>query len=213
MGQKQMAFLFAAAAVLTGITGCAPHTSPGTVAASVQETAADTDGSREAAAGGEASGSSTGEGDREDYSTGDASMDNTRNQDGIGDKELLVVSFGTSYNDSRRKTIGAIEDALEQAFPDHSVRRAFTSQMIIRRVKSRDQVSIDSVEEALERAVDNGVKTLVVQPTHLMNGLEYQELVRELDSYRDRLEQIGVGEPLLTSDEDFRVVILSLIHI
>lgn len=210
MGQKQMAFLFAAAAVLAGITGCAAHTSPGTVAASLQETAADTDGSREAAAGGETSGSSTNEGDKEDYSTGDASMDNTRNQDGIGDKELLVVSFGTSYNDSRRKTIGAIEDAVEQAFPDFSVRRAFTSQMIIRRVKSRDQVSIDSVGEALERAVDNGVKTLVVQPTHLMNGLEYEELMGELTAYGEAFEEIAVGEPLLTSEEDFRAVIRAI---
>ena len=112
--------------------------------------------------------------------TGDASLDNPRNQDGIGEKELLVVSFGTSYNDSRRLTIGAIENAMEEAFPEYAVRRGFTSQIIIDHVKSRDNVSIDNVKQALDRAVENGVKTLVIQPTHLMDGLEYTDLVDEL---------------------------------
>lgn len=144
--------------------------------------------------------------DEENYDTGDASLDNTRNQDDIGDKELLVVSFGTSYNDSRRLTIGAIEDAVEEAFPDYSVRRGFTSQIIIDHVKSRDDVVIDNVGEALNRAADNGVKTLVIQPTHLMNGLEYADLVNEAAEYSDAFENIAVGEPLLTSDEDFGAV-------
>jgi len=148
-----------------------------------------------------------GEEDEENYDTGDASMDNTRNQNDIGDKELLVLSFGTSYNDNRRMTIGAIEEAMEKAFPDYGVRRGFTSQIIIDRVKSRDKVSIDNVGEALDRAVDNGVKTLVVQPTHLMNGLEYGDLVVELAEYSDAFEHIAVGEPLLTSEEDFAGVI------
>lgn len=144
--------------------------------------------------------------DEENYDTGDASLDNTRNQDDIGDKELLVVSFGTSYNDSRRLTIGAIEDAVEEAFPDYSVRRGFTSQIIIDHVKSRDDVVIDNVGEALNRAADNGVKTLVIQPTHLMNGLEYADLVNEAAEYSDAFETVAVGEPLLTSDEDFGAV-------
>lgn len=138
--------------------------------------------------------------------TGDASNENTRNQDDIGEKELLVVSFGTSFNDNRQATIGAIEDAMEAAFPDYSVRRGFTSQIIIDHVKSRDQVSIDNVGEALDRAVANGVKTLVVQPTHLMNGFEYTDLSNELAEYADAFEQIALGEPLLTSDEDFEAV-------
>ena len=138
--------------------------------------------------------------------TGDASDENTRNQDDIGEKELLVVSFGTSYNDNRKATIGAIEDALEAAFPDYSVRRGFTSQIIIDHVMDRDGVAIDNVEEALNRAADNGVKTLVVQPTHLMNGLEYDELMGTLAEYADSFEQVAVGEPLLTSDEDFQAV-------
>ena len=144
--------------------------------------------------------------DEENYDTGDASMDNTRNQDEIGEQELLVVSFGTSYNDSRRLTIGAIENAMEKAFPDYSVRRGFTSQIIIDHVKSRDDVTIDNVDEALKRAVDNKVKTLVIQPTHLMNGLEYNDLVNEVAQYSDAFESVAIGLPLLTSDEDFQIV-------
>ena len=110
--------------------------------------------------------------DEENYDTGDASRDNVRNQDDIGENELMVVSFGTSYNDNRRLTIGAIEEAIEKAFPDYSVRRGFTSQIIIDHVKTRDNIAIDNVGEALARAEKNGVKNLVIQPTHLMNGLE-----------------------------------------
>ncbi len=141
--------------------------------------------------------------EEENYETGDASLDNPRNQDGIGEKELLVVSFGTSFNDSRRLTVGGIEDALEQAFPDWSVRRGFTSQIIIDHVKARDGEVIDNVTEALDRAAANGVKTLVVQPTHLMHGYEYTDLADELAAYADAFDKIAVGEPLLTSDEDF----------
>ena len=139
----------------------------------------------------------------ENYETGDASLDDPLNADGIGEKELLVVSFGTSFNDSRRLTIGGIERALQKAFPDWSVRRAFTSQIIIDHVKSRDGEVIDNVSEALDRAVENGVKTLVVQPTHLMHGFEYTDLVNELAEYADAFESITIGEPLVNSAEDF----------
>lgn len=138
--------------------------------------------------------------------TGDASNENTRNQDEIGESELLVVSFGTSFNDNRQATIGAIETAMEEAFPDYSVRRGFTSQIIIDHVLSRDDVKIDNVTEALDRAVDNGVKTLVVQPTHLMDGFEYNDLSNELAEYADAFEKVVLGAPLLTSDEDFQAV-------
>ena len=147
----------------------------------------------------------------ENYKTGDASLDDPRNQDGIGEKELLVVSFGTSYNDSRRLTIGAIEAAMAEAFPDWSVRRAFTSQIIIDHVASRDGVAIDNVTQALDRAADNGVKTLVVQPTHLMNGLEYEELMSTLAEYSDAFESFSVGQPLLTDDEDFQAVMEAIV--
>lgn len=145
--------------------------------------------------------------DEENYETGDASLDDPRNADEIGEKELMVVSFGTSYNDSRRLTIGAIEAQMEEAFGDtYDIRRGFTSQIIIDHVMKRDGVAIDNVEQALDRAVANGVKTLVVQPTHLMNGLEYQDLIDEIGNYADAFEAVAVGEPLLTSDEDFQIV-------
>ncbi len=144
--------------------------------------------------------------DDENYETGDASLDNPRNQDEIGEKELLVVSFGTSYNDNRRLTIGAIENALEVAFPDFSVRRAFTSQIIIDHVFQRDGEVIDNVTQALDRAVENGVKTLVVQPTHLMSGYEYNDLADELAEYADAFESIAMGVPLLDTDDDFATV-------
>lgn len=152
------------------------------------------------------------DGDEENYNTGDASMDNTRNQDGIGENELLVVSFGTSYNDNRRLAIGAIEEAVEKAFPEYSVRRGFTSQIIIDHVKKRDQAIIDNIGEALGRAADNGVRNLVIQPTHLMNGLEYTDLINEVAEYSDSFEQVAVGEPLLTSEEDFKTVMKALIE-
>ena len=142
--------------------------------------------------------------------TGDATGENIRNQDEIGEQELLVVSFGTSFNDSRRLTIGAIEDALEEAFPDFAVRRGFTSNIIIDHVYTRDGLLIDDVDAALNRAIDNGVKILVVQPTHLMNGFEYDELNEKLAGYADAFEKIAVGEPLLTADEDFDAVVAAI---
>lgn len=207
---KKMTVLFAAAALLsTVITGCsgaqkeapaAVPTEPVTAEETtkkVEETEKTTKEETTADA-------------EENYDTGDASLDNTRNQDEIGENELLVVSFGTSYNDSRRLTVGAIEEAIEKAFPDYSVRRGFTSQIIIDHIKSRDHVSIDNVGEALGRAADNGVKNLVIQPTHLMNGLEYHDLINEAAEYSDAFEKVAVGEPLLTSDEDFKTVIKAI---
>ena len=139
--------------------------------------------------------------------TGDASKDDPLNQDDIGENELLVVSFGTSFNDSRAEDIGGIEKALQEANPDWSVRRAFTAQIIINHVYARDGEKIDNVDQALQRAVDNGVKNLVVQPTHLMHGAEYDELIAALDSYKDNFETVKVAEPLLgTVGEDATVV-------
>lgn len=129
--------------------------------------------------------------------TGDAAKDDPLNEDNIGENELLVVSFGTSFNDSRAEDIGGIEKALEAAYPDWSVRRAFTAQIIINHVQARDDEKIDNVDQALERAVDNGVKNLVVQPTHLMHGAEYDELVETIDNYKDKFETVTVAEPML----------------
>ena len=129
--------------------------------------------------------------------TGDASKDDPRNQDEIGEKELLVVPFGTSYNDSRVADIKSIEDALQAANPDWSVRRAFTAQIIINHIQARDGEKIDNMEQALERAVSNGVKQLVVQPTHLMHGAEYDEMRAAIDKVRDKFESVEIAEPML----------------
>ena len=139
--------------------------------------------------------------------TGDASKDDPLNEDGIGENELLVVSFGTSFNDSRAEDIGGVEKALQEANPDWSVRRAFTAQIIINHVQARDGEKIDNVEQALDRAVENGVKNLVVQPTHLMHGAEYDELVDALDGYKDKFETVTVAEPLLGEVGDDAAVV------
>lgn len=139
--------------------------------------------------------------------TGDASADDARNGDEIGENELLVVSFGTSYNDSRVEDIKGIEDALQEAYPDWSVRRAFTAQIIINHVQARDGETIDNMQQALDRAVENGVKNLVVQPTHLMHGAEYDEMKEVLDEYSDKFESVAIAEPMLGEVGDDATVI------
>jgi sirohydrochlorin cobaltochelatase len=184
MKKKTLAVLFVCAVSIGIMAGCGEKAANSSAALGENAEAAEDDG--------------------ENYETGDADLDNTRNQNDIGEKELLVVSFGTSYNDNRRLAIGAIEQAMDEKFgEEYSVRRGFTSQIIIDHVKKRDNVSIDNVKEALDRALDNGVKTLVVQPTHLMNGLEYQDLEKELSGYADAFEKVALGKPLLSSSQDY----------
>lgn len=212
---KKLAVLFAAAALTTvTVAGCSGGQKE-TAAEAAKESETVTTAEQTAEAETEApettaEAEAAAEADEENYDTGDASKDNARNQDEIGENELLVVSFGTSYNDSRRLTIGAIEDAIEKAFPDFAVRRGFTSQIIIDHVKSRDNVAIDNVGEALERAEKNGVRNLVIQPTHLMNGLEYTDLVNEVAEYSDAFDKVAIGKPLLTTDDDFRAVMKAI---
>ena len=129
--------------------------------------------------------------------TGDASLDDPRNQDEIGENEILVVSFGTSFNESRSMDIKGIEDALQAAYPEWSVRRAFTAQIIINHIQARDGEFIDNMEQALDRSVANGVKHLIIQPTHLMHGAEYDEMSETLEEYKDKFESVAVAEPLL----------------
>ena len=152
----------------------------------------------------------TGENADPDYfgrDTGDASKDDPRNQDEIGENELLVVSFGTSFNDSRAEDVKGIEDALAAAYPDWSVRRAFTAQIIINHVQARDGEAIDNMQQALDRAVANGVKNLVVQPTHLMHGAEYDEMTEAIDEYKDKFESVAIAEPMLGEVGDDATVI------
>lgn len=139
--------------------------------------------------------------------TGDASADDPRNADEIGENELLVVSFGTSYNDSRAEDIRGIEDALQEAYPDWAVRRAFTAQIIINHVQARDGEVIDNMQQALDRAVENGVKNLVVQPTHLMHGAEYDEMTEALEEYQDKFESVAIAEPMLGDVGDDATVV------
>ena len=139
--------------------------------------------------------------------TGDASKDDPLNEDGIGENELLVVSFGTSFNDSRAEDIGGVEKALQEANPDWSVRRAFTAQIIINHVQARDSEAIDNMQQALDRAVANGVKNLVVQPTHLMHGAEYDEMTEAIDGYKDKFESVAIAEPMLGEVGDDATVI------
>lgn len=215
MKMKKLAVFFAAAALTTvTVAGCSGGQKE-TAAEAAKESETVTTAEQTAEAETEApettaEAEAAAEADEENYDTGDASKDNARNQDEIGENELLVVSFGTSYNDSRRLTIGAIEDAIEKAFPDFAVRRGFTSQIIIDHVKSRDNVAIDNVGEALERAEKNGVRNLVIQPTHLMNGLEYTDLVNEVAEYSDAFDKVAIGKPLLTTDDDFRAVMKAI---
>lgn len=192
--KKWMAILVAMVLALCLLVGCGGSTTTTDTAESTEavEEAATEAVEEEAEA----------EEDEEEPDTGDASLDDPLNQDDIGENEILVVSFGTSFNDSRVATIGGIEKAIAAAYPDWSVRRAFTSDIIINHVKERDGEIIDTVEEALARARDNGVKNLVVQPTHLMAGNEYDELMSVLSKYTENFESIKVGQPLLTSDDD-----------
>jgi sirohydrochlorin cobaltochelatase len=206
--KRSIAFIMGLTLAAASLTACGSNDSSSESSSSKETTSASEEASAEDITEEDTTGeaASEDEEDEEDYTTGDASLDNIRNQDEIGENELLVLSFGTSFNDSRRLTIGAIEDALEKAFPDYSVRRGFTANIIIDHVNSRDGFLIDDVDAALARAEANGVKNLVVQPTHLMNGLEYNDLVNAVGAHADAFEKVAFGEPLLTSEDDFKRV-------
>lgn len=124
---------------------------------------------------------------------------------------ILVTSFGTSYNDSRQITIGAIESDIREAFPDYDVRRAFTAQIIIDKLKSRDGRTIDNIDDALQKCIDDGVKQIAVQPTHLMAGKEYTDVQSSLDKVKDKFDKTALGRPLLDTDDDYEAVIKSIV--
>lgn len=123
---------------------------------------------------------------------------------------ILAVSFGTSYNDNRDASIGAVEKAIESANPDYELRRAFTSQIVIDILKERDNIVIDNLTEAMERLVADGVKEVYVQPTHVMKGFEYDDVVAEVNKYNDKFDILKVGEPLLSNDEDYDALVKSI---
>lgn len=196
MKKKGIVLWIAAMAAMWCLSGCgdsARASAPGTETAALPGTAA---GGMTAE---EKEEPETGAGNEREETAGQGSKDET-------EAVILAVSFGTSFNDSRDITIGAVEKAIAGAYPEYEVRRAFTAQTIIDILRERDGLEIDNVTEALDRAVADGVRRLVVQPTHLMNGLEYEDVIAELAGYEEDFEQIVVGEPLLTSDEDFEAV-------
>ncbi|MDR1755109.1 MAG: sirohydrochlorin cobaltochelatase [Eubacterium sp.] len=121
-------------------------------------------------------------------------------------KAVLVVSFGTSYNETRVKTIDAIENKIADEFSDYDVRRAFTSQIIIDKLAERDNLQIDNVAGAMQKLVDENYKELIVQPTHVMNGLEYTEMLDSCKPFESSFEKIAYGEPLMISDDDYDFV-------
>ena len=118
-----------------------------------------------------------------------------------------MTSFGTSYNDNRDLSIGSIEQKLQAAYPDYEIRRAFTSQIIIDKLKKRDGIAIDNVTEAMDRLVSDGVREVVVQPTHVMSGFEYDDVVAEVTPYADKFDSFKIGSPLLVSDADYDEVV------
>lgn len=122
-------------------------------------------------------------------------------------KAILVVSFGTSYTPTREVTIDAIEQDIAAAFPEHRIYRAWTSKMIIAKLKKRDGISIHTVREAMAQMAADGIKDVVVQPTHVINGIENDRMKEDALSYRDRFSSIVFGTPLLTSEEDNAAVI------
>ena len=123
---------------------------------------------------------------------------------------LLVVSFGTSYNDNRDLTIGAVERAIQKAYPQYEIRRAFTSQIILDILKEWDQLEIDNVKQAMERLVADGVRDVVIQPTHVMPGIEYDGVIAQIGAYRERFHSMKVGRPLLVEDRDYDTLIAAL---
>jgi sirohydrochlorin cobaltochelatase len=122
------------------------------------------------------------------------------------DKALLVVSFGTSYNQSRALTIGGIEKALAEAYPDYQVRRAFTAQIVIDKLKERDNLTVDNVDEAMNRLVLDKVKEVVIQPTMVMSGYEYDDVIAAVMPFADKFESFKIGKPLLSDDGDYAAV-------
>jgi len=123
---------------------------------------------------------------------------------------ILVVSFGTSYNDNRELSIGGIEQAVAKAYPGYDVRRAFTSQIIIDKLKQRDNITIDNVKEAMDRLVKDGVKELIIQPTHIMNGYEYDDIVAEAAPYKDKFTTFKIGKNLIAAGSDYDAVIKAI---
>ncbi|HEY5525932.1 MAG TPA: sirohydrochlorin cobaltochelatase [Clostridium sp.] len=126
------------------------------------------------------------------------------------DTAILVVSFGTSYNNTRERTIDAIEKDIQTTFENHKIFKAFTSTMIIKKLKERDNIYIDTVSEALENIIENNIKNLIIQPTHIINGIENDIMLETCKKYSSHFDSIKIGSPLLTSTKDYEDITASL---
>lgn len=130
-----------------------------------------------------------------------------RQNKSASDTAILVVSFGTSYNETRKATIEAIENEIAEMYPDCDVRRAFTSRMIINKLKERDNLQIDNVREAMDRLVADKLKNVIIKPTHIIAGKEYDELCEAVKAYEDKFEGFKIGTPLLSEKSDYEKVV------
>ncbi len=126
-------------------------------------------------------------------------------------KAVLVISFGTSYNETRAKTIEATEQKISEAFPEYDFKRAFTSQFIIDKLKERDGLEIDNVEQAMQKLVDEGYGEILIQSLHVMNGAEYDDTIEVVEAYKNKFSNMSFGSPLLTSSEDYLEVVDALV--
>ena len=127
-------------------------------------------------------------------------------------KALVVVSFGTSYADTREKTIGGTEDSLARAFPEYDLRRAFTSRIIMKKLHDRDGISVDSVCQVVEKLYLDGYQEVLIQPLHVIPGYEYEEVISDLVPYVGKFARFAVGAPLLAEDQDCHAVVQALSH-
>ena len=123
------------------------------------------------------------------------------------DTALLVVSFGTSYKETREKTIEVIEREIAEAFKEADFKRAFTSGMIIKRMKQRDGILVNNVDEALKEICDEGYKNVLIQPTHIINGDEFEKMLGMIMPYVGNFEHIKIGRPMLTTSNDYERVV------
>ena len=128
-------------------------------------------------------------------------------------KAILAVSFGTSYAETREKNIDQIEEDMQKAYPDHTLYRAWTSKMILKKLKKRDNLHINNVKEAMEEMIADGVTEVVVQPTHVINGIENDLMKEDVLSYADHFSKISFGTPLLTSEQDSEETITALMEV
>lgn len=117
-------------------------------------------------------------------------------------KAILVVSFGTSYEETRKKTIDVIDNEIKAEFQEYDIYNAYTSKMILKVIKERDSLHVNNVTEAMEEMLENGIEEVIVQPTLILNGIEYDLMVDDVKAFENKFNKIKIGTPLLTTTKD-----------